>query len=47
MYAEIQRILAAQPPADIAAYLAVKDPVCDLIMLAAEDWAAATGWQGD
>ncbi len=26
-------------------YADVKDPVCDLIMVAAEDWAMRTGWQ--
>jgi len=26
-------------------YADVKDPACDLIMVAAEDWAAATGWE--
>ena len=25
-------------------YAEIKDPVCDLIMLGAETWAAETGW---
>jgi hypothetical protein len=25
-------------------YADVKDPACDLIFIAAEDWAAETGW---
>jgi GrpB-like predicted nucleotidyltransferase (UPF0157 family) len=30
---------------DIGTYADVKDPACDLIAFAAEDWAAATGWE--
>jgi hypothetical protein len=26
-------------------YADIKDPVTDLIMVAAEEWAARTGWQ--
>jgi GrpB-like predicted nucleotidyltransferase (UPF0157 family) len=26
-------------------YYDVKDPICDIIMAGAEDWAAATGWK--
>jgi hypothetical protein len=26
------------------AYYAIKDPVCDIIMVGAEAWAAGTGW---
>jgi len=43
-YAEIKRALAARDADDVDAYYAVKDPVCDLIMGAAELWAVATGW---
>lgn len=43
-YAELKRRLAANL-ADMAAYPDVKDPAADLIYLAAEEWAAATGWQ--
>ena len=43
-YALIKRELAARHADDVDAYYAVKDPVCDLIMTAAEPWAAASGW---
>lgn len=43
-YAEIKRQLAARFPADVDAYYAVKDPVCDVIMAAAEEWAMRTSW---
>ena len=36
--------LAAHMP-DTMTYADVKDPAVDLIALAAEDWAAATGWR--
>ena len=29
---------------DRGVYADVKDPACDLIFIAAEDWAAQTGW---
>jgi GrpB-like predicted nucleotidyltransferase (UPF0157 family) len=42
-YAELKRRLAAglRDPDD---YPDVKDPVCDIIISAAEDWAGAVGW---
>jgi GrpB-like predicted nucleotidyltransferase (UPF0157 family) len=43
-YARLKRQLAANL-ADPETYPDVKDPAVDLIYLAAEDWAAATGWQ--
>jgi len=43
-YAELKRRLAACL-SDPETYPEVKDPAVDLIYLAAEDWAAATGWQ--
>ena len=43
-YALIKQELAARHSDDEDAYYAVKDPVCDLIIDAAELWAAATGW---
>ena len=43
-YGELKRQLA-QHLADIQTYTDVKDPAVDLIYFAAEDWAAATGWQ--
>lgn len=43
-YAELKRRLASGL-ADPGEYPDVKDPAVDLIYLAAEDWAKATGWQ--
>ena len=43
-YAEVKLALAELHPDDVDAYYAVKDPVCDLVMDAAEQWATATGW---
>jgi GrpB-like predicted nucleotidyltransferase (UPF0157 family) len=42
-YAELKRRLAALAP-DSATYADAKDPACDLIYVAAEAWAAETGW---
>ena len=42
-YAELKRRLAAIAPTR-AAYADTKDPACDLIMGAAEEWADVTGW---
>lgn len=44
-YDQIKRELARLHPDDADAYYAVKDPVCDLIMAAAEIWAAAADWE--
>jgi GrpB-like predicted nucleotidyltransferase (UPF0157 family) len=44
-YAELKRRLAAYLPENVNVYAEVKDPACDLIAVAAEDWAAATGWE--
>jgi len=43
-YEQAKRELARLHPDDIEAYLAVKDPICDLSMAGAELWAAASGW---
>jgi GrpB-like predicted nucleotidyltransferase (UPF0157 family) len=43
-YAELKRRLAALG-IDRGTYADVKDPACDLIIAAAEQWAEATGWQ--
>lgn len=45
-YAELKRRLAHYHAADREAYTDIKDPACDLIIHAAEAWAAATSWQG-
>jgi GrpB-like predicted nucleotidyltransferase (UPF0157 family) len=42
-YAELKRRLAALG-IDRGVYADVKDPACDLIIVAAEDWAARTRW---
>jgi GrpB-like predicted nucleotidyltransferase (UPF0157 family) len=44
-YAEIKRQLARHFPNDVEAYYDVKDPVFDLIMVGAEDWARSTNWE--
>lgn len=43
-YAAFKRALADAAP-DLGPYTAVKDPVVDLVIAAAEEWAAATGWR--
>lgn len=44
-YAAAKRALATLAP-DSATYALAKDPVCDLIYLAAERWAGDVGWPG-
>jgi aminoglycoside 6'-N-acetyltransferase len=39
-YAQLKRALAERHGYDLAAYTELKDPACDLIIAAAEDWAA-------
>jgi GrpB-like predicted nucleotidyltransferase (UPF0157 family) len=43
-YADLKRRLA-QHLADLSFYADVKDPACDLIAVAAEDWAKQEGWK--
>jgi GrpB-like predicted nucleotidyltransferase (UPF0157 family) len=43
-YAELKRRLA-QHLADLEFYAEVKDPACDLIAVAAEDWAKQVEWK--
>ena len=43
-YAQVKEALARLHPEDRAAYYEVKDPVCDIIIEAAERWAAETGY---
>lgn len=43
-YAQIKLTLAGQHPDDLDAYYDIKDPVCDLIMQAAERWALQAEW---
>lgn len=42
-YAAAKRALAAITP-DSGTYASAKDPVCDLVYLAAERWASDVGW---
>lgn len=44
-YARTKRALAAHGETDWELYYDVKDPVCDIIRAAAEDWAASTDWR--
>ncbi len=44
-YGTIKQQLARLHPDDIEAYYDVKDPVFDLLMAGAEDWARYTGWR--
>jgi GrpB-like predicted nucleotidyltransferase (UPF0157 family) len=43
-YAQAKVALAQHGPTDWDLYYDVKDPICDIIMAGAEDWAATTGW---
>jgi GrpB-like predicted nucleotidyltransferase (UPF0157 family) len=44
-YGEVKRHLAGIVGDDVDAYYAVKNPVFDIIMAAAEAWAAGSGWE--
>ncbi len=46
-YATLKRDLAALLATDPGRYADVKDAGCDLIYLAADDWAAVTNWAPD
>ena len=43
-YSLFKRVLASSSP-DLDSYTDVKDPVVDLVVLAAEPWATTTKWQ--
>jgi GrpB-like predicted nucleotidyltransferase (UPF0157 family) len=43
-YGEIKRQLARYFPENVEAYYDVKDPVFDVLMAGAEEWASVTGW---
>jgi len=43
-YGRFKRLAADLPFEDIGGYTDLKDPVCDLVYLPAEEWAARTGW---
>jgi GrpB-like predicted nucleotidyltransferase (UPF0157 family) len=46
-YAQAKVALSQHGPTDWDLYYDVKDPICDIIMAGAEDWAATTGWHID
>ena len=43
-YADLKRRLAAELR-EIGPYTEIKDAACDLVVVAAEEWAAATDWE--
>lgn len=43
-YAALKRTLASYHAEDREVYTLIKDPVCDIIMAAAEEWAVRTHW---
>ena len=43
-YGQFKRLAAELPLADAGEYADLKDPVCDLVYLPAEEWAARTSW---
>jgi GrpB-like predicted nucleotidyltransferase (UPF0157 family) len=42
-YAQFKAVLSAALP-DLDTYVSIKDPIVDVVIVAAEEWAAATGW---
>ena len=44
-YARVKQQLARYHADDIEAFCDIKDPVCDLILFAAEEWAKEITWQ--
>jgi GrpB-like predicted nucleotidyltransferase (UPF0157 family) len=44
-YGQAKVALARHGPTDWDLYYDVKDPVCDILMAGAKDWADATGWR--
>jgi GrpB-like predicted nucleotidyltransferase (UPF0157 family) len=40
-----EAIVKYHPEQDMEAYYDIKDPVCDIIMGGAEEWAATSNWQ--
>jgi GrpB-like predicted nucleotidyltransferase (UPF0157 family) len=42
-YAQFKSLLSRAVP-DLRTYTGIKDPVVDVVIVAAEEWAAATGW---
>jgi GrpB-like predicted nucleotidyltransferase (UPF0157 family) len=46
-YAQSKMALARHAPANWDLYYDIKDPICDIIMAGAENWASTTGWRAD
>src|SRR5262249_55120795 len=46
-YAQVKRALAEHGPTDWDLCCDVKDPVCDILMAGAEDWAVVTNWEAE
>jgi GrpB-like predicted nucleotidyltransferase (UPF0157 family) len=46
-YAQVKKALAAHDSTDWDLYYEVKDPVCDIIMAGAEEWAGIVGWRAE
>lgn len=44
-YALIKRNLSQRHPDDVDFYYDIKDPLCDIVIEAAEDWVQLTRWQ--
>lgn len=44
-YAEVKLQLARLHPDDFGAYYDTKDPVCDITMAGAYEWAETTDWE--
>lgn len=44
-YAQIKTSLSQRHPDDVEFYYDIKDPLCDIVIDAAEDWARTSGWQ--
>lgn len=44
-YAQIKTNLSRRHPDDVDFYYDIKDPLCDIVIDAAEDWVRTTGWQ--
>jgi GrpB-like predicted nucleotidyltransferase (UPF0157 family) len=43
-YAQIKLTLSHRHPDDVEFYYNIKDPLCDIVIEAAEEWARITGW---
>ncbi len=46
-YAQIKKALATHDSTDWDLYYDVKDPVCDIIMAGAEEWAKIVDWRAE